>query len=155
MNYMRLTPPHEQIEIKPAHLDQDRCVELTIAVANHFCTAVNNQLQSEKKPVCLQDISNMRLFIDIITNSRVFPFSASLNNQGICLSPNLEKMENPKLKDISDGVTDIVKEYAGKTNLNESGKFTLSLLFQRAINSAYQAAGMGDGAHTKYVVRGC
>ena len=152
--YVQLTPPHSYVAQKPEELDRDRFITLTLKAAEVFSTEMNLKFATPRATSLLS--SNAASLAQIITDEPHFPFRATLTEGVIRLTPALDKnLEPPILKEVSDGVTAIYAHYVRQHSPSEQAKVDFSLLFQRAIQQAYEAAGMSESAHTKYTERGC
>lgn len=149
-----ITSPHALVSIKDSKLDQDRVIALSHALAERFAAQMNQRFADPQTRALLGN-GKAEMFAHIITHESLFPFVAALQQGVIHLTPKLDKLGAPVLKDISDGVTEICKRLAAEASLGEQAKFCMGLLFQPAIYDVYHAAGMTEGAHTKYTVRSC
>jgi hypothetical protein len=145
---------HRFIKTKDPELDRDRVTALTQEVATCFAARMNQQFAPQHAPAPLDHHTAMQ-FARVITESRLFPFTASAESGTLRLTASLQKSPDPVVKDISDGVTECIKALAASLPLGERRKFTLSVLFHPAISGAYTMAGLPEGSHTKYTGRSC
>lgn len=150
-----ITSPHALVSIKDSKLDQDRVIKLTQTLAERFATQMNQRFSIPQTQLLLSN-GRAEIFVHIITSEPLFPFIATLCDGRPMLTPKLDKLSTGAvLKDISDGVTEICKRLAADASINEQAKFAMGLLFQPAIYDVYHAAGMTEGAHSKYTSRSC
>ena len=148
-----VTPDGRVVESdKDPELDRDRFIPLSENVARNFAHAMTEKLAS-KSVLSLLDSAKAALLARVISNDAQFPFTAHQNDGRVELEPALEKMPGATLKDISDGVTRINKNFVVCTQAGEGLKFALATLFQKPVYDAYKEAGMTEGPHTKYVKR--
>ena len=152
MKYPPRASAHSFVATKPPEFDRDRTIALTPEVAAVFISETNKKLSALSS---LLSPEKMVTFAQIIARDPHFPFTATASQEALVLAPALNKSTAPVLKDISDGVTEISKQLAAAMPLGEHAKFAIAELFQPAIYRAYHAAGMEEGAHTKYTARGC
>jgi hypothetical protein len=152
-----IAAPHAVVGLKSPELDLDRTTPLTPEVAAGFVAAMNVRL-SKPNIAHILNPARAEIFAGIINHEMGFPVVATLEGGQLILSTDLQKNgveQQPVVKDLSDGVTEICKQLASFTELGESKKFMLAMLFQPALYQAYHAAGLTEGAHTKYVTRSC
>ena len=150
----RLGTPHATPTVKDSELDRDRSIVLTEALAQGFADTMNARFSTEATRALL-DPARAAAFAELITHEPAFPYTAAVVEGCVVLAPALDKVRAPVLKDISDGVTQVCMHFAEQQKSSETAKFALSTLFQPAIYAAYGAAGMSEGAHTKYTHRSC
>lgn len=153
--HTRLIAPHTFTRRKPAQLDRDKNIPLGEDLAKFFVAQINQKFLSSDAIALLHPKRALQL-AHIITYEPLFPFKAIVKDGAVFVEPALDKISGkPVLKDISDGVTRINLQLAADAALGEHAKFILASLFQAPIAATYHAAGMSEGAHTKYTSRAC
>lgn len=142
---------------KATELDRDRSIVLTEPLAQHYADAMNAVFAGEKAAAIFTPARTAALAMSI-NSTQGFPFAAGIDAGKIILTPSLEKLgRGAVLKDISDGFTETYKAFMLTPDIavNEHFKFSFSQLCQAPLYGVYCAAGMFDGPHTKYTLRGC
>lgn len=138
--------------MKSPALNRDTQILLNEALCTAFAERVTKACACPKARTLLGE-KRSELLAGIITHAAQFPFDASVIEGNLVLTARTSQMGY--LKDLSDGVTAVCRNFIAKTGLNQSHSLPLALLFQPALYQAYIEAGMDDGPHTKYTLRSC
>ncbi len=144
---------------KPEHLDRDRLIPLDAAIAEEFAKDLTNVFASERFSSLLSEIHREEIAA-IISELPQLPFIATVKNQAIDLV--FTPQESPKLKALSDGVTDlyqsVIRTFREKKIMPQNEQSLMAIIstaFQPALLKAYSSSGMPEGPHTGYINRGC
>lgn len=153
MTMQPIDQPSTRITSPRRVADEDRTLPLTAHAATTFATEANSMLATPRAMALLSEHTGT--FAQIISADAHFPFIAVVQDGAMQLFYAPNKVPNPVLKNISEGVTDTYKQLIRQCSIGESKKFDLATLFTPAMYKAYIAAGLTTGPHTEYVYRSC
>jgi hypothetical protein len=140
---------------KAAELDRDATIPLTKHAADVFASTANAAL-SKPETQALMSGGKAEAFAKCVTDNKLFPFTATLENGVVVLAPALDKREKPyMLKCVSDGFTEVYKDLVRSIEVSEGFKVAFTQMLQPALYQAYVASDMPEGPHTAYTLRSC